>query len=708
MDSLERWLVREAVRKEVASFLNGETKFDPLSTLDSDSSNNSNSCFPSVSSNESGSSSPSSSTTIMRKLFQRMLDFPPFRGDPRMQKSLGKLLELAPKIDSAMKKQKGSTNLERFLVGLIAAPIVSSKRVDYGIVEEANSQLQGENEATPNSFAHEASMFLEELVNKPQGVAMFVEELKSVHSVNELRPSAQRLLERMRENWAQKLLRNIRKDPRKFRETIRQIPKQTILGALKMHTGDLATSAAIHMVFLRPFGMYSIWQHLVSEIINLTPLISEFQRISSFLSNECTQALDNSSERLLLELGSMAELDQLEDYNHEAELKGRTFVVNFLEKQHGIHLATEPEKWAAVRYLEFKRKKAAKESLVEILGTEEFTRALHQFFSSSKTKLSDSVLSKGSGIVKFVEELFSCLDMAIKEAIAIQDDNELETRFKLLWEQVQIRGLVVMHNILSNDPELVIHETIYWLTGLYKNARNLKLPTMEIIHSLPLEERQKIQNEAETAKAIELENSKREAGSKKNRVQNFPNAARFLGSYSRVLEKELDALGKVTCLKQDLIFTATQSAAVDNLEPILNFGLTLHESQETTMTARGFRKCGSTDSVTLWSRTRNVVPCLDETLGPIVDLKLDHSYRATPGWITIPRNLNKGVFGTSNVFIKYKRATANECISPSHKCLRGIVLLGSANDSLEEKGWTLVGTFSRSLLFETRMYALFQ
>jgi len=359
-----------------------------------------------------------------------------------------------------------------------------------------------------------------------------------------------------------------------------------------------------------------------------------------------------------------------------------------------------------LRYIELKRQKQAVQTLMDVFGSDEFVTPFKKIIATSRSKLTEAVLQRGSGFVKLVEELIYALDAGLKEAEATSDDELLKAKLIKLFDKVVQRMLTTFHNVLINDPNMIVHETIHWLFELYRNAKNVELPTLDLVNSLSEEDRALLMQDAERAQIRELENLRRPAGSSKIPPPKLVYGSKLIEQYKSIMYDQLNRFETKRLPNSSLYFTNAVAIRHSSARPALLFvDITWTESQAKEFRGRGYNFCGSTSSMSLWSRSFNPSPY--QELPPIVDIKLSERAENTPpGWTLIPRNFNKGAFSTGKMFVLYRRAAPNETSTAPVLGVRLVPALDKANMRLGANSWKCIGVFRSSMFMETKVWIL--
>lgn len=645
MDGFEILVIREAARREATALLNAKP-------------------------GEEGSA-------IGTKLVQLVEDFPLLR-NINMTKS--KEAALGQAYEKTIKSKRGFLKLQRVLMIMLANPIISIRRLEY-----TDAGL----EDLP--YTEAGALFLREICRSPEEIRRLLEELQCAFAVHDLRPSLQRFLRAWKVHAAEMLVAVMRKRLDECEQWLAGFPRRLVINALRLHLHSTIASALMAIMFARPpLASQSLFQQLLRSAFRLHSIAKDLHRIEPLLPSQAIQ------QHLLAHRDavdfSQSDVDEV-DTADESLARRDQLVASLPSSLLPEVPLTDTQKWTMLRYVELLQERDNQEALVDIFGDEDFVKQFLKELLLGKNKaLTLLLFQRGSGLVKFSEQLFACLDRGMADGKNAElSDDELQQRFVLYAGEMLDNALVVLHNLLQLDKDGLLHGLLGWVFGLYAQYQRMQLPDLgEMTASQTEQEREEV---AVAAEAIR-------ADPKFAKTNPLPQPVLDLIRQYRT--RLLSEFLQITVPIPVLLSSSSHSH-----EPIRVGGALVHldvcwNVPAKSMTDRGFRMRGETSAATVWAKPGGGVD-----LPPITNMRLSFSGEGEgePGaWQTIPRSLNKGVWGTFPVHLEILRdPQAKRAVTD----LKLVDTKSAINPALV-KAWTLVGTFRYDLLATMNVWMLLE
>lgn len=684
--ALERWLVREVVQRLLEPFL---SIVEPMSI-----------------SPKTDSTSDHEVETFAHQLFRFLLGFPPFRGQPRIERAVADVFAVLPRIHASIQARGGpnSRGLKTLLAPALSGPILSAART-YRAAEKLGQKS-----------SECGSIFLRELHDEADGLAHFLEELKCTHALNELRPSAFAWVNAIRQEIIDHLIL-ASKEPIRLRRMFAQVPRKAIMLMLKTNTTSGALAASVRLLFARPLGAKSVLQRLVADSLN-------YQNISDDIAVYELQ-LSKQSQRLDIIRRYGAEEQELVGDSHDEKcvLRRKVALSSYLVLESGGNdrFANDQEVLRAVRYIDLLQRKHSTDDLLGALGDERLVDALCNLILCTHEALAQSLFAKGSGLVKLAEDLFACIDAALHspEETPFEAIND---QFDQLVDRVLNRALGLIHNVLLADRHMLLHDSLHWYFDVYKNAADVRLPTEKLIVGLRRNESRRDDVKAvvdEARKVFERERSNRTPGTTWQPRPRLPATERvLLPLFTLAVRDNLipppsqrRASSHLANGMQALV--ATKKEGLINMEVVFT-----HAETEvwSNLSVRKFVLCGRLRSASLWIRHASDAPFTGPLWNPsIVEIALTNSEQrgpvetATSGhWIVIPKNLNKSSMLAGKLFLWFRRARNTE---EEVERILGLEILPSDVDdrkkrAMESCGYRVVCTIGTGVLQQSQVWML--
>ncbi|GBG34737.1 Hypothetical Protein FCC1311_109592 [Hondaea fermentalgiana] len=254
--ALQKWIAREAVSKELDSWLDGKETFAP------------------------------DSQALVARLYRKMTEFPLFKDKSSgIDEALLQLFKFLPTLEDKLKRMAESrASIRKRFVNYIAGPVFYAT---FG--DEYLSVVFGDSRGEKNdAFKTEIIQLLQE-IEKPDGVSTLMEAIESAHSISELPGSFQRMVNAHVESAVANLEHSLAK-PRsrsRLKSLYRLVPRQALLKLMKMNVGGAGlVSSAINLFMVRPFGHRSLMQRMASTSLGINESEDLAALASSKLSAE--------------------------------------------------------------------------------------------------------------------------------------------------------------------------------------------------------------------------------------------------------------------------------------------------------------------------------------------------------------------------------------------------------------------------------------
>jgi len=239
--ALNRWIVRQAVSKELDSWLDGNESFED------------------------------DSQSIVARFFRKLKEFPLFKDKSSgIDEALLDLFKFLPVLEQRLSQMSDRrASVRRRFVNYIAGPIFYATYGDGALSAEF---FQGGSRGEKNdAFKAEFIRFLEEL-EKPDGVSTLLESIESAHSIAELPETFQRMAENHKASSVANLEHSLAK-PRnrsKLKSLYRLTPRNALIKLMKLRMGSGVAYAAINLFMARPFGRKSIMQRMAATSLGVS------------------------------------------------------------------------------------------------------------------------------------------------------------------------------------------------------------------------------------------------------------------------------------------------------------------------------------------------------------------------------------------------------------------------------------------------------
>uniref|UniRef100_A0A7S2SQ97 PX domain-containing protein n=1 Tax=Mucochytrium quahogii TaxID=96639 RepID=A0A7S2SQ97_9STRA len=242
--ALNRWMVREAVSKELDNWLDGKETFDE------------------------------SSTSIVARFYRKLCEFPLFDDKSTgIDKALLDFFLFLPKIEDRLAKMGGNrTTVRTRVVNFIAGPIFYStfggQESEWFVEQSKHASSRGEKN---DVFKTELVHVLKE-IEKPDGASTLLESLESAHSLAEM-PGT---FSRMEQAHIQSAVANVEhslaktKNRSKLKSLYHLTPRRTIIKIMKMNMGNGLATAAVNLFLVRPFGSKSLMQRMACTMLGVS------------------------------------------------------------------------------------------------------------------------------------------------------------------------------------------------------------------------------------------------------------------------------------------------------------------------------------------------------------------------------------------------------------------------------------------------------
>ena len=669
--ALERWLVREAIQRDIDSFLVSKQR-----VWDHD--------------------------TFMKELYRIVLEFPPFVKNHEVDNAVREVLGTLPTVDEAMRLRGSGKGLRRVLAPILSAPIISAARALRG------SENDIVDRDTPSEIA---ARFLAQLNSEPDGLGIFIEELKSAHAISELRPIVRNYLERFREDMTL-YLTNIIRDQASFaklKSLYSKFPKRALLFMLRTNATTSASAMTIRLLFARPFGEWSILQKVVADTLSYNYTCTQVQTIVSelnetvktyverFLKTEYVSFIGRMVSQVNPDGSGLSKQEIL-------ELTRRALTDYILLESSGEKRLDQAASWSAVRYLEAYSKKTSTEEILDLLGDENLTRGLSKIMLVTHQHLSGNIFAKHSGMEKLARDFFACMDEVLNETNASSaqpPENERKIRIKQAVDRIMSGLLGVIHNVLVADKDLLFHRTAEWAFDLYRLGASFSLPTNDLITRLSQNDPimfDRVMREAHQVKVRE-ERLQELDGERLPRPRLLNTEKAILPHFTRVLidtlqKRRLERDGRLagTCAAS-VIAKSSHERAIQ-MHGVRHIEIALLEHEEKVwghLSSRKYILCGRTRNAALWIRFRADIPPSVHLPAPIVDVRLSDNEQSIIGsiasfhdeWILVPRNLTK-----NGLYLWFRRAKdENEAMME----IKGIEFLPSKIDERKRMALTQCG-----------------
>lgn len=252
--ALQKWIVREAVSRELDSWLDGKETFG------------------------------SESQSLVARFYRKLIEFPLFKG-ANVDDALLQLFKFLPTLEDRLKRMSQSrTSIRRRFVNYIAGPVFYAT---FG--DEYTSLLFGDSRGEKNdAFKTEIVNLLKEF-EKPDGISTLLESVEASHSLAELPLSFRRMVDSHVQSAVANLEHSLAK-PRnrsKLKSLYRLVPRHALLKLIKINVaGTGLISSAINLFMVRPFGRRSLMQRMAATTLGVTDAEDLASMAASNLSPE--------------------------------------------------------------------------------------------------------------------------------------------------------------------------------------------------------------------------------------------------------------------------------------------------------------------------------------------------------------------------------------------------------------------------------------
>jgi len=714
--ALIRWIVREIIYQEVDRYLS--TKITA-----------------------NASSIKSSNSLLIENLKLKIVDFPMFRDDKnQIKQAFNDVFELLPIINQQIMKTN-KRGMNRRLVNIIAGPIYSTA-IDREIEKAGIKIHSNENfHHVPKSRAHAFnelkelfSEFVSFVTNTTDGLETILEAIKSSHSIRELPQILQDLFERQKLFSVFDIINSMAKSDQKskLKNLYKIFPRRTFIKILKWNLGGKAIAGAgFKILIARPFGSHSLLQRMVAETVGIKAAQQKFAYASQFLSESIQKKLTKFAELYCNDEHDI-QVDNLSHDDIISALSTPTGNENLSSKEISEFKSSPDSLLAAKDYLinhVFLRDAIL---LVELCGDDKITNLFSKIIPAMQSHLMSAATAKSSGLVELFETLFQGWRRIIKA-----DSNKELTKIQIeaiytdVVARIQDSFFILIHNLLRNDQSGVLHNSISWIFGTWKEA-SFDLGIDELLNSLPPNLFEAVMSDAEKARIRYEENQNRPPGAPRLPEVKLENASHLIGPISQnVLSKIFPSVNNVkidASMSSSELSKAKRSSLVKipasisihtpNRNSIITCIEVLYDYEDSsTLKSRGYIQLqhnmnhGSNgDGCYLWYRRSSMPQIIEQIknqsnnkrldLSPISSLTfagagdderttIDKSYPIEQNWIRVPKDINKG--SGTRLFFVYQRNNNNDT-----EALIDLqtVFEGDQDDikKLLSKGYRLVGS----------------
>jgi hypothetical protein len=262
--ALNRWLVREAVSKELDNWLSGRETFGP------------------------------DSQSVAARFYRVFCAFPLFSDKSTgIDKALLDFFLFLPSIEEKLVRlgDQRSSVRARF-VNYIAGPIFyatfGEEEAPAWAGAESPSSADASRGEKRDAFKGELVGLLHE-VEKPDGAATILEAIESSHSIDEIPGGFGRMMRAHRESAVANLEHSLAKPGgrSKLKSLYHLVPRRTIIKMMKLQMGSGLATAAINLFMVKPFGSRSLMQRMAATTLG----INEAEGMVSYASRKLSPAV---------------------------------------------------------------------------------------------------------------------------------------------------------------------------------------------------------------------------------------------------------------------------------------------------------------------------------------------------------------------------------------------------------------------------------